>query len=130
MRYVRGDELILKIEENFGYKDLTVRHVKVQIIAHNVISQYDEAEYLVYVPPYEHLSGTWRLTLRDAQRYQVDKKFIDDDVIFIDPYHPISKHIPSIPGAKCDHCNEFFAGAVPEGDGTYWCRACRHNPYR
>ena len=130
MRYKVGDELVLKVDSSFGYRDKTFRRVKVQVIGHNTDNDSDQAEYLVYVPPYEHLSGTWQLTPRHASYYEVDPKFIGDDVAFIKARHPIYKHVPAPVGERCDHCNEFFEGAVRADDGSYMCRACRLDPWR
>jgi hypothetical protein len=129
MRYRKGDELVLKVEEDFGYTDRTYRRVKVQVIGHNVDSDSDEAEYLVYVPPYEFMKGTWTLTERHASWYNVDHRFIGDEVIFIRARHPIYKHFPAPQGESCDNCKEFVEGAQRGNDG-YVCRACRFNPYR
>jgi len=130
MRYRKGDELVLKVEEDFGYNDKTFRRVKVQVIGHNIDSDNDEAEYLVYVPPYEHLKGTWTLSERHANWYGVDKRFVGDEVIFIRARHPIYKHHPAPVGEKCDKCREFAEGAIRDDDGNYVCQSCRFNPYR
>lgn len=129
MRYRIGDELVLKVDSSFGYRDKAYRSVKVQIIGFNVDNDSDEAEYLVYVPPYETLSDTWVLTDRHANWYGADHKFIGDDVAFIKARHPIFKHMPAPEGERCDHCREFFEGAV-KVDGSYRCRACRLDPWR
>lgn len=130
MRYKVGDELVLKLEESFGYKDKTYRRIKVQVIGYNLDNDSDDAEYLVYVPPYEYMKGTWTLTPRHANYYEVDPKFIGDDVGFIKARHPIYKHLPAIPGERCDHCDDFFEGAERDDAGNYTCRACKLNPYR
>lgn len=131
MRYRRGDELVLKIEEDFGYSDKTYRQVKVQVIGFNVDADGDEAEYLVYVPPYEHLKDTWTLTQRHAEWYGAHPKFVGDDVAFIVARHPIYKHIPALEGESCDKCGDFSAGAVrPSADEAYRCRSCKLNPFR
>lgn len=130
MRYRVGDELILKIEENFGYKQKTYRRVKVQVIGYNIDCGGDDAEYLVYVPPYESVKNTWTLSDRHANWYGVDKKFVGDDVMFIVARHPIYKHMPAPQGEKCDRCNEFHEGAVRDDNDEYTCRACKFNPFR
>ena len=50
MRYRRGDELLLKVEDDFGYDDITYSSVKVQVIGFNVDCSGDEAEYLCFPP--------------------------------------------------------------------------------
>jgi hypothetical protein len=130
MRYRKGDELILKVEDDFGYADKTYRSAKVQVIGFNVDCDGPEAEYLVYVPPYVQLANSWTLTKRHANHFQVDPKFIGDSVAFVVARHPIYKHLPAIPGERCDHCKDFFEGATRDGAGAYLCRACQLNPYR
>lgn len=130
MRYRIGDELILKVEEDFGYSQKTYRQVKVQVIGYNIDCDGDDAEYLVYVPHYETLKSTWTLTERHAHWYHVDKKFVGDNVAFIQARHPVYKHIPAPLGERCDRCQDFSEGAVRDQHGNYTCRACRLNPYR
>lgn len=130
MRYRKGDELVLKVDASFGYSDKTYRPVKVLIIGHNVDSENDEAEYLVYVPPYEHLSGTWTLLDKHASWYGADRKYIGDSVTFIRARHPIYKHLPGKVGSNCDRCKEFIEGAERDQSGAFKCSACRFNPYR
>lgn len=130
MRYKIGDELILKVEDNFGYRDTTYRRVKVQVIGQNTDNDGDEAEYLVYVPSYEHLKDTWKLSDRHARWYGVNKKFIGDSVTFIKTQHPIFQHLPAPWGENCDHCHVFSEGSQRAEDGIYMCRACRLDPWR
>lgn len=130
MRYRKGDELVLKVEEDFGYGDKTYRRVKVQVIGHNTDSDGDEAEYLVYVPPYESLKESWTLTERHAAWYGADKRFLGDEVAFIRARHPIYKHLSAPQGERCDNCRNFSEGAVKDDAGCYTCRSCKLNPYR
>jgi hypothetical protein len=130
MRYKKGDELVLKVDASFGYRDKVFRRVKVQVIGYNVDGDGPEAEYLVYVPPYESLNDTWVLTDRHASWYGADPKFIGDNVAFIVARHPIFKHIPAAVGERCDHCKDFFEGATRDEAGKYMCRACRLDPWR
>ncbi len=130
MRYRRGDELVLKIEEDFGYCDKTHRRVKVQVIGYNIDCDGPDAEYLVYVPAYESMAETWTLTERHADWYGANHKFIGDTVAFINADHPISQHFPSVEGENCDRCNEFVAGGTRKEDASYTCRACTLNPWR
>lgn len=130
MRYHKGDELLLKIQDNFGHSDTTYRSVKVQVIGFNIDCDGPDAEYLVYVPSYSYLKNTFILTERHANWYEIDKKFIGDDVAFITARHLIFKHIPAIAGKRCQRCKEFFDGAQKNDENSYTCRACRENPWR
>lgn len=126
MKYNVGDELVLKVEENFGYADKTYRSVKVQIIAYT--SDYS-GDYLVYVPQYDNLQTSFVLTQQHAKKYNIDKKFIGEDAAFIGSNHPIYKHFPRRLGNTCKKCNEFIELA-DDNDDDYNCRACRENPWR
>lgn len=130
MRYRRGDELVLKVRDSFGYTDVTYRSVKVQVIGYNIDCDGPDAEYLVYVPSYNYLKNTFVLTQKHAQWYGVQNKFIGDNVAFITARHPVYKVIPAIEGARCDRCDEFFEGVHSSNDEAYTCRACRENPWR
>lgn len=130
MRYKRGDELLLKVKDTFGYSDVTYRSVKVQVIGFNVDCDGPDAEYLVYVPSYSYVKSSFVLTQRHANWYSVDAKFIGDNVMFITAKHPIYKRIPAVEGERCDRCNEFCEGAVRSENDAYMCRACRENPWR
>jgi formylmethanofuran dehydrogenase subunit E len=130
MKYSKGDELVLKVEDDFGYTDKTYRSVKVQVIGYNIDSEMVEAEYLVYVPSYLHIKESWVLSPQHARHYCTDRKFIGETVAFIDVHHPIYKHIPAAPGEHCNHCGDFFEGTARNVDDKYLCRACMLNPYR
>lgn len=129
MRYKRGDELILKVNDNFGYSDVTTRAVKVQVIGFNIDYEGPDAEYLVYVPSYSYYKDTFVLSRQHAVWYGVEEKFIGDDVAFISARHPIFKLIPAIDGERCDRCDDFYEGAT-RTDDAYTCRSCRENPWR
>jgi hypothetical protein len=130
MRYRKGDELYLKVEDDFGYTDKTYRSVKVQVIGHNVDSRADDREYVVYVPSYEYLKTSFTLSQHHINHFGIDQRFLDDAVAFIDFYHPIYKHLASVPGERCERCKDFFEGVERNDDGKYRCRACQLNPYR
>lgn len=130
MKYHKGDELVLKIEDSFGYDEKTYRSVKVQVIGIRTDGEWSTDDYVVYVPQYEHINGTWELTQREIRVYNIDKKFTGENVMIITGRHPIYRHIPAPQGEHCVHCNEFFQGTEAQDDGQYFCRPCRINPYR
>ena len=129
MLYGRGDEVILKVEEDFGYKDKVFRRVKVMIVGYNTDCEGPDAEYLCYVPCYELAPNSFTLTERHLKYYGVERKFLGDTACFITRKTPIFKHIKALPGEKCDHCKDFVVDAV-RVDGTYQCRACKENAWR
>jgi hypothetical protein len=131
VKYKTGDEVVLKVEEDFGYKDKTYRSVKVLVLGYSLDSDSDEIDYLCYVPQYEILQGTFKIGSWHVKRHGCEKKFVGEQGVFITASTPIFKHVPGIPGEKCERCEEFFPHVVkPEGSLTFRCRACRENPWR
>ena len=128
MRYRIGDELILKVADD--HHGATYRSEKVRIIGFNAECEDQSAEYLVYVPPYSHIKDSFTLSAADARWYNVDTRFIGDDVAFIRARHPLYKHIPAPQGETCGRCGEFFEWAERTEEGPFMCRACKFDPYR
>jgi len=129
MRYDRGDEVILKVEDSFGHTDTTYREVKVMVIGYSTDTEGSDLEYLCYVPPYSVISSSFTLREWHAKRFGIDQKFIGDQGCYITNRTPIAKKLPATPGEKCRRCREFTAYALPV-NGGYFCRACKENPYR
>ena len=129
MKYRVGDELILKVIQDFGYSDKTYRHVKVQIISDIDPSAF-VPEYLVYVPSYESLEDSFVMQQHHVTRYGVDRKFIGDQIAFISANHPIYMHMPTAMGEKCERCREFFSGACASEGAKFKCQACTRDPWR
>ena len=130
MMYRLGDEVILRIEEDFGYTPKSVKHVKVQVIGFISNSFSNDPEYLCYVPPYLSVPSSFIINKRHIKYYDVDPKFLDDTGCFITTATPVYKHLPALLAEKCDNCDEPVQGAVRDTFGVYVCRACRENPYR
>lgn len=132
MRYSKWDEVILKVEDKFGYRDKITTKLKVMVIGYDTDVDSSDAQYLCYVPPYERIPygfPTFTIDRYHIRALDVDPKFLGDTGCFITARMPIFKHLPAPKGEKCDHCLTFFEGAIRE-DGTYLCRACKDNPYR
>lgn len=132
MSYSLWDEVILKLQDTFGYKDKVFTKLKVMIVAIDYDSNDDRVRYLCYVPSYEkipHGFSTFTIEKFHERRFGVDKKFVGDTGCFITSMLPIYKHIPAPKGEKCDHCGQWFEG-VERKDGVYTCRPCTEDPYR
>lgn len=133
MRYSKWDEVVLKVEDRFGYRDKFYSHLKVMIIGFDTDCEGSSAQYLCYVPPYERVPfgfPTFTIDRHHAKHFGLDPKFVGDVGCFITSRMPVYKHIVAAKGEKCDHCKTWFDGAIREEDGTYLCRSCRENPYR
>jgi hypothetical protein len=131
MKYTKWDELVLKINDHFGYKDKVVLSLKVMIIGIDNDTRSLWTQYLCYVPSYVSLPfgfSVFKINAYHAQHFDIDNKFIGDRGCFIDDETPIFSRIATIKGAKCSRCKEFFAG-IEDIEG-YACRACRENPWR
>jgi hypothetical protein len=133
MRYKRGDEIVLKVEDNFGYRDKVYSRVKVMIIGFDTDCDGDDAMYLCYVPCYETLPygfNSFTIDHYHAKYFDLEDKFLGDNGCFITAKTPIFKHVPVTPGEWCDRCNEFFNHAEASDKKSYRCRACKENPWR
>lgn len=132
MVYSKWDEVILKVEDLFGYRDKVYAKLKVMIIGVSTDCDGDYAQYLCYVPAYERIPygfPTFTINRQHLKYFDVDPKFLGDIGCLITQAMPIFKHLPAPRGEKCDHCGDFGMGAV-RTDDTYICRLCRENPYR
>lgn len=132
MRYSKWDEVVLKVEDNFGYKDKVAARLKVMVLGFDTDCDSDCAQYLCYVPVYERIPygfPTFTIDKYHVRHFDLDPKFLGDTGCFITAKMPIYHHTPAPKGEKCDHCKDFYEGAVRE-DGIYLCRPCKENPYR
>lgn len=132
MRYSKWDEVILKVEDRFGYRDKFNSRLKVMVIGFDPDCEGDYAQYMCYVPPYERIPfgfQTFTCERIHIREFDIDPRFLGDQVCLITARTPIYKHIPAPKGEKCDHCKDFHIGAI-RTDGVYLCRPCRENPYR
>lgn len=133
MKWRPWDELVLKVDDEFGYKDKVISHLKVMILGIEVNDFDDVVQCLCYVPPYERVPygfKTFAIDRHHQRHFRFDPKFVGDVGCLITSNHPIHKRIAAPLGERCDHCNDFHEGATRSGEGTYLCRACRENPYR
>ena len=130
MEFKRGDEVIIKIKEDFGYTDIKYKYVKLMIVGSSFNMNYDVIEYMCYIPRYEHVKESFKLDDRKASKFGVQKKFVNEQAYVITETTPVEKYIPAIQCAICDHCNEPITYAQADELGRYTCRACRENPYR
>ena len=128
MTYKKGDELIIKIKENFGYAEPSIRHISVLIIGHSSKNESDD-EYLCYVPHYEHINDSFKLTKKHQTYYGFEKKFLNEEAIVINSNTEIFKHIKAPEGERCNRCDIFFEGAQ-KVNNAFFCALCTQNPYR
>lgn len=132
MKYSRWDEVILKVEDSFGYSDKVTTRLKVVILGIDIDVAGNHAQYLCYVPPYERIPygfPTFTINKTHVRHFSLEDKFLGDTACFITIKNPIYKHIIAAKGEKCDRCNTWFDGAERH-DGSFRCRACIENPYR
>ncbi len=130
MRYRVGDEVVLKIEDTFGYGDVVYRRAKVQVIGYDMEDSSDYLQFLCYVPPWENVPKTFTINGTHLRHLDMHPKFLGDKGCFITGQTPIYDHIRTKPGLNCERCDEFCEGAQVAKGQTYRCRACRENPYR
>jgi hypothetical protein len=131
MKYAVGDEVILDVEDDFGYSDKVHRSVKVQVIATYIDETEDDSsnEFICYVPPYSSVPGSFTINHTHVKWYGIDKKFLNDDGCIITETTPVLRHHPAPLGDHCDNCNDFVQGAE-RTNNDFVCRSCVQNPYR
>lgn len=122
--YRVGDELVIRIEEDFGYRDKTHRDVKVQVIGEGL------DQWICYVPHYIMLPHAFVLNTSHQRWFSFENKYVGDKGIIVTIDTIVVRHTAAIPGSKCNRCHEFIMDAVPDEHNKFFCRACRENPYR
>lgn len=124
-----GDELVLNIEDNFGYRDKTVRQIKVQII--NVsYDEYDSSPmYLCYVPSYLTHPGSFKISELTCKKFKLAKKWLGEQAVMVQHVASIARRIEAPRGEQCSRCKDFVVGATKSED-EFRCRACKENPWR
>ena len=133
MRYAKWDEVILIVDDKFGYKDKVTSHLKVMILGFDTDYDSDYAQYLCYVPAYEKIPygfPTFTIDKHHIKHFNVEPRFLGDAGCFITTRFEIYKHIVAPKGDNCDHCKTWFNDAVRNDKGAYMCRACAADPYR
>lgn len=137
MYYSTWDEVVIKVDDSFGYKHKIYTGVKVTVIGADVSDtmneESDTVQYLCYVPHWLRLPvdfKTFTINRHHMTFYGFDPRFIGDQGCFITNKTPIMQHIPAPKGEKCEKCKTFFAGAQTDSSGVYRCRACKENPWR
>ena len=130
MRYKVGDEVVLRILDDFGYKHTVPRPAKVQVIGHDSAKEENWTEYLCYVPPYVNVPSSTLITDKLARKFKIERKFAGEIGVIITAGTPIIKHLPCDEGEKCDRCDHFVSGGTREPGEDFYCRACKENPWR
>lgn len=129
MRYHQGDEVVLKVEDDFGYTDKTYRCAKVTVLSFDADVDADDAQYICYVPSYESVPKSFTIRRMHVDWYELDGKYLGENACFITSKTPIYRHLPATPGACCERCKEFFEGAS-SFDSKFRCTSCTTNPWR
>ena len=100
-----------------------------QEITFEIVALNDKG-YFLYIPPYLYIRGSYLLTEPVARRMDVNKKFIDIQVVHIIP-DMICKVHSILDGCQCVNCEEFFEQAAPnQEDLSFVCFLCRTYVYR
>jgi hypothetical protein len=93
------------------------------------IVSVDKYGYYLYVPPYMHLKGSIKADAGQCRYLDIDKKFLDTDIIFIQD-NLICRVSSILDGMKCSKCFEFYPlSEANQSDGTLICWNCRTYPY-
>lgn len=134
MRYSLWDEVVLKVDDTFGYGDRIFSRLKVMIIGFDVDCDDEHAQYLCYIPSYERIPcgfDTFTIDKYHVRHFDLDPKFTGDAGCFITAWTPTFAHHPAPKGENCSKCGDFCVGvSADDSDQPYRCRSCRENPYR
>ena len=130
MPYGIGDEVVLNVEEDFGYSDKTHRRCSVTILAYDADDSGSAVQYLCYIPQYDRMPKMFSIGRQHVSWYGLDTKYLGEQGCFISDSTPIFRHHPTALGENCDRCDEFIESAERVVDEKFFCRACRENPYR
>lgn len=123
-----GDELIIEI--NNGTQDNQVlEQIKIQVIGKG--NGGDKSQCICYVPPYQIMKHSFKLTIGHQKHYKFDNKFLNEFATFITSQTKIIKHMPTMGGETCDHCKIFFEYAEPNDENRgFLCYQCKQDPWR
>jgi hypothetical protein len=88
----------------------------------------DEYGYFLYIPHYFYLKETVIAHKSRCQKFGIDKKFIDENIVYIMENMICHVH-EHLDGMKCCKCNEFYHYASPNQENeTLICWNCRQYP--
>jgi hypothetical protein len=100
-----------------------------QTLTLEVIS-YDNHGYYLFVPHYMRLKHTILVETTNYRHLVVDEKYLGEEVLYV-MEESVYRVEYILDGMACHHCKEFIEWAAPNrDDGTFFCWACRENPYR
>lgn len=86
----------------------------------------DSKGYYVYIPHYISIKGGTKITEYNRKSFGIDKKFLDELVLFISE-NSIIKIESRMDGLVCDKCKEFYSMANTE-NLIFICWVCRNYP--
>jgi len=90
----------------------------------------DNQGYYLYVPHYYSLKGTTVANSYRCKQLGIDKKFLDENILYIQGNMVAHVH-EKMDGLSCCICREFYRYAEPnQPNDTLICYSCRQNPYR
>jgi hypothetical protein len=100
-----------------------------EIVTFEIVAS-DTHGYYLYVPHYYFLKETKKADAFQCRSLGIDKKFIDENVVYIQEKMIAYVHAKQ-EGVYCKICEEFCRYAESnQKDGTFICFSCRQNPYR
>lgn len=95
-------------------------------------SAFDSTEYVVYVPEYENsrIQINSKVNRTVIKNYGIDPRFLDEYMAYIRPNHICSVDYKA-DGRRCENCEEYYDKAAANmPDGSFYCSACKLNPWR
>lgn len=129
VRYNAWDQVVISVGGTSDDGKPFSSPVSATVIGHNYDPDSPSTEYLCYVPQYETTPASFRITDYHVQWWKADARFLGEQGLFVGHDTRVTKHVPAVPGERCERCQEFVPHAPKTAD-AYRCRACRENPYR
>lgn len=99
-----------------------------EIATFEIVAAEDHGYYL-FVPFYMYIKGTVVADKYKSKVLNINKKFLDEQIIYIDT-NLVYRVSIILDGMVCCKCQEFYSmSASNQEDGTLICYSCRSNPY-
>lgn len=130
MRFGIGDKVFCKIRGN-TIISADAGNFDTQL-SFEIIGKDNRMKYLVLVPLYLNIKGSWNIKEEHIDKFQANPNFLDCKGITLSDDRISRAQTKSLTdGMFCAKCNEFFQMAEPnQSDGTLVCYQCRINPWR
>src|SRR5271165_7774 len=121
-----GDRVVCKIQNDKVVNIYNEASSETRVF--DIITKHNEG-YFVYINSGSCIKDTILITSSNYKKYNVDKKFIDCEILFITD-HNIFSIYSKIDGMTCIRCKTFSSMASSnQSDGSFVCWNCTMYPF-